>query len=305
MVRIRKKLNKKAQHLTEYLLIVTLVMSGIIVMGPYVIRSWNANLKDWDSSIDDSMSDTLKEAPSGIPLPGCGSCTFENLCAPGVCCGDGTTCELNEQVFARQCYTLNGSPVLCGPPAFQCTHNAGCCSPWQPTGICGGLATPACGNKEEQEIRFCGDTAEYRCTSNPGLCDNKCINPFFNGAFCTGIGDVADEVQLIADTNYTAVTACTTAKCEIQCSTSGAPGQAKFRPNISGNRCEPAPNCRHGGVYALTNEGRCSEPNPNTNGCSCPAGGLSSGGYQPIVSGMVLRGKYWDERFFICLDCDS
>jgi hypothetical protein len=36
-----------------------LIMAGIIIGGPYVIRSWNAQVKGWEDSVVDSMNDPL------------------------------------------------------------------------------------------------------------------------------------------------------------------------------------------------------------------------------------------------------
>ncbi len=59
-----KKFNQKAQHTIEYAVVLVLVMVGIIIMGPYVIRSWNAQMKGWEDSVTDSLNDpALKIAP--------------------------------------------------------------------------------------------------------------------------------------------------------------------------------------------------------------------------------------------------
>ena len=51
--------NKNAQHLLEYMVLSILIMAGIIIGGPYVIRSWNAQVKGWEDSVVDSMNDPL------------------------------------------------------------------------------------------------------------------------------------------------------------------------------------------------------------------------------------------------------
>lgn len=53
------KLSQKAQHTLEYMVLLTLIMAGIIIGGPYVIRSWNAQMKGWEDSVVDSMTDPL------------------------------------------------------------------------------------------------------------------------------------------------------------------------------------------------------------------------------------------------------
>ncbi|MBI5024361.1 MAG: hypothetical protein HZC18_05090, partial [Candidatus Omnitrophica bacterium] len=47
--------DRRGQHTLEYLILMTLLMAGIIIGGPYVIRSWNAQMKGWEDSVVDSM----------------------------------------------------------------------------------------------------------------------------------------------------------------------------------------------------------------------------------------------------------
>ena len=47
---MRFSTKKSGQHAIEYMVIITLVMAGIIIGGPYVIRSWNAQMKGWEAS---------------------------------------------------------------------------------------------------------------------------------------------------------------------------------------------------------------------------------------------------------------
>ena len=54
-----KLFRKNGQHALEYTILVTLIMAGIIIGGPYVIRSWNAQVKGWEDSVRDSMTDPL------------------------------------------------------------------------------------------------------------------------------------------------------------------------------------------------------------------------------------------------------
>ncbi len=54
--------DKNAQHTLEYMVLLILIMAGIIIGGPYVIRSWNAQMKGWEDSVRDSMTDPLRES---------------------------------------------------------------------------------------------------------------------------------------------------------------------------------------------------------------------------------------------------
>lgn len=56
--------SKNAQHTLEYMILLILIMAGIIIGGPYAIRSWNAQIKGWEDSVVDSMTDPLNaDAP--------------------------------------------------------------------------------------------------------------------------------------------------------------------------------------------------------------------------------------------------
>lgn len=61
---------KKGQNTLEYTTIILVVAAGIIVMGPYVIRSVNAHFKSWEDAVNDAVNDPMEEAsPSEIPPP--------------------------------------------------------------------------------------------------------------------------------------------------------------------------------------------------------------------------------------------
>ncbi len=68
MVKTPLKLTQtNAQHTLEYMILLILIMAGIIIGGPYVIRSWNAQMKGWEDSVSDSMTDPLQESNAVTP----------------------------------------------------------------------------------------------------------------------------------------------------------------------------------------------------------------------------------------------
>src|SRR3989338_9053956 len=86
--------NKNGQHALEYVILMTLIMAGIIIGGPYVIRSWNAQMKGWEDSVVDSMTDPPTEAPPDIvSIPGCDFVSWGTCDGLGLadCCGLGYT----------------------------------------------------------------------------------------------------------------------------------------------------------------------------------------------------------------------
>ncbi len=64
IIELLRGTNKRGQHAIEYAIMMILVMVGIIIMGRYVIRSWNANLKGWEDSAIDSMQEPITQVPS-------------------------------------------------------------------------------------------------------------------------------------------------------------------------------------------------------------------------------------------------
>ena len=48
---------KQGQSLVEYALIVIIVIFGIVMMGPYVLRSIQAHFKMWDDQVQDSHNE--------------------------------------------------------------------------------------------------------------------------------------------------------------------------------------------------------------------------------------------------------
>ena len=62
-------LNKKAQSVIEYTTMIMLVAAAIIVMGPYISRSVNAQLKMWEDKVNDAVFDEPEPAdPSHVPI---------------------------------------------------------------------------------------------------------------------------------------------------------------------------------------------------------------------------------------------
>lgn len=157
---ILKRSGKKGQHTIEYAVLIILIMAGIITMGRYVIRSWNANLKGWEDSVSDSLEDPLLEAPQPPPLGGCTvSGWTEQSCGAGIinyCSGNTVNCAQTEMSSIR---SFSPSGCQCDPSysgstnTLQCVADSCCCETPVPTGLCSiymgnptGLAAPSCAN---------------------------------------------------------------------------------------------------------------------------------------------------------------
>lgn len=79
--------NRRGQHFVEYTVLVSLVVAGIIITSPYLIRSWHAHVKSYDDSVQDSFNDpliacTTEDCVEGDPDPVC--------TAQDPHCGNGT-----------------------------------------------------------------------------------------------------------------------------------------------------------------------------------------------------------------------
>jgi len=186
---ILKRSGKEGQHTIEYAVLMILIMAGIITMGRYVIRSWNANLKGWEDSAIDSMEDPLRRADP--PPPGvCTAGGWADLgCGYGfvnVCSGNLVRCAPTEMTSRQvynppgcQCATCAGDSCI-----IQCTPNSCCCE--TPVAIgCGttpgGAQLPACTSTGLSPTNddgscnwgfmgystICGGNTYYGCRSDP------------------------------------------------------------------------------------------------------------------------------------------
>jgi hypothetical protein len=80
-----------AQSTLELIMVIILVLAGIFVMGPYVIRSVNAYMHSWELSVDQANSNPnvaldSSEVPGGVPPPSPTCEDFE---------GSSSDCEMN------------------------------------------------------------------------------------------------------------------------------------------------------------------------------------------------------------------
>ncbi|MCA9401689.1 MAG: hypothetical protein KC713_08680 [Candidatus Omnitrophica bacterium] len=120
--------NHHGQNFMEYAVLLMTVMAGIIIMGPYVTRSWNAQLKGWEDSVVDSMTDPLLEG-NRVSISGC-NCEDTRLLE----CGnpDGSTfCEVRKRHRTSKCEP----PSICeqqGIPDEECVWDSACCDPLTP-----------------------------------------------------------------------------------------------------------------------------------------------------------------------------
>jgi hypothetical protein len=183
-----------------------LVLAGIFVMGPYVIRSINAHFKTLEEDVQYSVAEPIRQGPpTGYQFP---TCTCDPLFNKA--CGDGTNCPLTQEYWYKNCNPVgceNYFYDVCPPPVGPtfdianagcwvgqaCRYNLSsnwpvlkCCTAWVDTGRCGANAATAnggniaagCPDGVMEQTRDCGSfptVTEYRCevddVGNPVISD--------------------------------------------------------------------------------------------------------------------------------------
>ena len=145
-------MNKRGQSIIEYALIAVLVILGIVVMGPYVLRSVGAHFKLWDEGVQDSFTENLTQAPvNNVPfINATCNCSYQ----PGGCGSSqsGATCAANQRIYNLVC-SIGSVQGCSSEPATTCQPDNSCCScpvaagcgnfPLPSNGILPGTACPA------------------------------------------------------------------------------------------------------------------------------------------------------------------
>ncbi len=234
-----------AQSLLDFVFVMIVVAIGIMLLGPYVIRSVNAHLKSWEDGVDDSLKDPLRDAdPSKLPKPQC-------ACSPVLPHGCGVAgCLATERLWQRDC-----GPLGCEDPQRECRDDGGCCTAWVAAGPCRGDVFFPCPAGQMPKSRTCGGGVGFQLTCQPDpACTYKCqgTQPP-NSTMCFG-----DDQGLRRDYNWTAVAqgGCTTVrKCEAECNTC-------YVVDTVRNTCQPVIPC-------CTNDGFCDLNPPGLEDCTC------------------------------------
>ena len=247
MINFFKKLSTRAQNISEYTLLLTIIMGSIIIMGPYVIRSLDANLKGWDDSVQDSHREILTQAPSNVvTIPGCDCDGWTDVdCGPASSPGPLIiSCPVYFQLQSRHCTPVD----LCesfGVETYRCIFDSICCQPWAdvipltcgvnafpngtscPGNVCACVGDVCCdGSKLQSHLCDGGNLTKYQCI--PDLaCDFSCQPPGALpsstdiGFWCSDSSGVRDDMGLSNNTtsfSFVDTGGCTDpTKCEIEC----------------------------------------------------------------------------------------
>jgi len=233
---------KKGQSIIEYALLIILVLAGVYVMTPYVIRSWNANIKGWEDSVKDSYQEPISASPPGV-LDIDGTCNYQPPCSSPPCCGYGT-CDDWIATITWMCSPI-GFMAAPGGVVHDCSNeDANCCStPVQlPVPVnCGtrvdSITGLPCTADEVPALYSCGFDPDHNnptrveCQFNRN-CQNQCLNPPNPGdtEYAPAICEL-DNINLSASQNITFVEEgkCSSPvgsapKCQWECATSFVPG---------------------------------------------------------------------------------
>lgn len=260
-------LNRRGQHLMEYTMVLTLVVATVITMGPYVIRAWNASLKGWEDSAEDSFRDPLQEAPDDIQLP---YCTCEDWIEGA--CGAGP-CTDFERYYMRPC-----SPAGCSNQE-RCVLDCDCC-----TYIAYQCGVSAAAHPCEDGYRLysvqCCDQASphWECIYDVD-CVFICVNPFPpTPAEAYKYGDVCedDTVDLTGDMLWIAVDGdvpgpdgCTdTRKCQQKCADGFEPSAGNASCECPGDYIDNGSACVCDWQYGYVEQSVCGNTACGQNGCS-------------------------------------
>ena len=120
-------LSSKGQSTIEYVVVIALVISGIMIIGPYVIRSINAQFE----TIEDDTRQSFQEVPRQGPVisrsfPGCDCGTPVDSGG----CGNGLNCPFTQRVFDRVCTPAGCELELLGrfgALPYECRNDLRCC----------------------------------------------------------------------------------------------------------------------------------------------------------------------------------
>lgn len=252
------KTSRQGQHVSEYTLLVVCVMMGVLIAGPYVIRSWNALLKAYESDVIESFTDPLRQAP-----PEGGQCTCDDF-APGECgvTFDGETCDGYERMWYRNCHPIDCNRFI-GIDISQCRFDPTCC-PWEDIGC----AVNGCPVGTMAQEKAC--TSETRCRPDPGC--QLCSGIYASGQYWrerTCPDDLTDVVPAPQPFIRVDEDACTLPrKCEIEC-------QLPYIPAADGSQCI----CPPGKIDVCVP----SPPDPaDTSKCCRPANSCQFSSYKKI-----------------------
>jgi hypothetical protein len=225
-------MNKRGQSIIEYTLIAVLVILGIVIMGPYVLRSVGAHFKLWDVGIQEGFQENIVQAPPSVIPPINTTCTCTDT---ALGCGNTLigTCGPSQMMYAHNCV-----PQLCDskPTSYCSPPVSSCCTQYYPVG-CGDIPIPLNNGVPDPSLETfpatpptecyygqfisasqCSNTA-VQCTANSS-CNPKCIGtiPSAGALFCANNSTTPPTTNLSQNSNITYVGTCpANPQCQMYC----------------------------------------------------------------------------------------
>jgi hypothetical protein len=108
----------KGQTVLEYLIVATLILAGIVIGGPFLVRSVSGHFRLLEDSTSDSVGEDIRQASA--PAPPAGSCVCNNWFKGA--CGNNDPCSPSQRLYQRGC-----NPANCDIQQ-ECLAELDCCN---------------------------------------------------------------------------------------------------------------------------------------------------------------------------------
>ncbi len=261
------KLPQKAQSTIEYATIATLVIMGIIVMGPYIIRSINAHFRSLDDGIKDSFSEEIVQAPpQGFDIV---TCDCPGLQSTATC--GGSLCQPHERLYSQTCLPAGCEIGLKHIVTNDCRPDETCCTAWATATVCpdGPEGGKCCGVNAASVQGFgqpCADghVLESRtCFTSPETTQYRCSAEVVPACVFVCSSDKGTTAHWCCDTT-----------ADANCYQKNLARNTATTFVAFGSAETPNANCTGSPCQAYCND--TWVPSPGGGGCVCPAGVLES-----------------------------
>ena len=249
----------------EYALIAVLVILGIVIMGPYALRSVNAHFKLWDEGVQDSFRENVNQEAPLADIPAINTnctCTLTK----GSCGSTTSACGSAEREWDYNC-----NPQGCNKAtgASTCIYDTSCCTTYFPQ-FCGTVPCPAGGCATAPTTPPVANNCYYgqdvwatQCSTLSIECKpNAICQPQCRGVLSPGALPCPNQPQSAADgllqdygISYAASKASCNTPCQVYCDNAHS-----YFLNASGTACTRDFN-------VAPDSGTCPA------GCTCPSSG--------------------------------
>jgi len=225
---------RQGQMSIEAATLMILVVSGILLAGPTVIKGINAYFKSGEESVKESIRENI--VPAGLVEGEFETCECSEPLPLG--CGDGG-CLATEMHGRRVCNPGNCHFEWCATLGMYCDFDwcitdPACCLPWVSTGLCGINADPllglggstfgGCPDGFMEQRADCGGGPNFQCVADVACefhCQDVLLDDITNIAdyranWCPGGVDsgLNGDTPALFEPN---INHCTGAKCQAYC----------------------------------------------------------------------------------------